>query len=82
MQSGEVGVKLGREDWEQIIVCGCDVTLLLPSDLSDQRTYKSQTVSCKISGLTRRHLLNIIYTYYQVVDPLWLPLLFSYPLSF
>jgi len=64
-----VGSELGRREWEEAVLRGPSLTLLLP--LGGQKGHCSLPVSVPTAGLSRHALLTTIANFYQVGSSSW-----------
>jgi hypothetical protein len=59
-----VGSEVSRHEWEEVVLRGSSLTLLLP--LGNQRGHCSRDCPVATAGLTRHALLSSIADFYQV----------------
>ena len=66
MQMSSTANRLSKAEWDEVLLCGVSVTLLLPQDADGSLGHHAQQVKVPANGLTTHQLLTEIAAFYQV----------------
>lgn len=71
------GCVLSKAEWDEVLVCGVSLTLLLPQDAEGCLGHHAQKIRVPKNGLTTLQLLTEIAAFYHVSSPCFKVKLFS-----